>query len=168
MRMTKKFNLLRVFYVASAWGSTVNFKAFVSYLLFAFHPLISERNYPASSFSWPPPDAALSISKLLFLIYTSLFIRWSPKEITQHQAFRGLRLMQHCQFQSFCFLFTCRFPSADLRKKLPNIKLFVASAWCNTFNFKAFVSYLHVAFHPLISERNYPTSSISKYEINFP
>jgi len=29
--------------------------------------------------------------------------------------------------------------------------------------FKRFVSYLHVAYNPLIPERNYPTSSISKY-----
>jgi hypothetical protein len=29
--------------------------------------------------------------------------------------------------------------------------------------FKRFVSYLHVAYDALISERNYPTSGISKY-----
>jgi len=37
--------------LASDWGRTVDFNVFFSYLHVAYDPLITERNYPSSSFS---------------------------------------------------------------------------------------------------------------------
>lgn len=63
---SREANLFYILPLALAWHMTVNFN-----ILFLIQ-------------TW---------SKLLFLIYMSLLIRWSPKEITKHQALVSKILM---------------------------------------------------------------------------
>jgi hypothetical protein len=77
-------------------------------------------------------------------IYMVFTIHWSSKEITQHQALVSTILM-------FIYMvFTILWSPKEITQH---------QALLSTI----FNVYLHGVYDPLVSERNYPTSSTSKY-----